>query len=545
MERHMYGKVITAALLFAAGLAAGYWVSFGGDATPAATKPEPSPLQLAPKTKAQTSQADAIKLETSFSQIGNLKSHFERRQLLYALMQGKDSEQIGRYLEQAPAYLSGSEYQSITSILVARLAELHPEAAVERATLATGQLRLRWVRATFYVLALQDPELAASEAMKLDYQSRHLAQQAILAAIAEEPRGIQQVVAQTLKMENAESVGLPFAEQFAQVSSKGFSHRNFNNIANVVMKWAQNDPLAAIEAIQQTNNGMLNNALLGMALVTWLNISPDEGFNWIEANASSINTQSIEQFVQQAGRFDLDRTLALIETMEIENQTDMRLSIASAWLEKDPSAFEAWLRTVTETDEQQSHRIAMHLAQLELPSEMLNRLPEHLTQRLQGNTNWERVYQQPTLVADEISRLPAGEERLRKSTELLGIWASQDPEKAAAWFDQQDSDVQIATYDNLFQNWHASDPDKARAYVERLQDPDLRGLAEISLSPGDDALPKMKSLYRDTTSEKIRDALGVRLFHALMVENPEEALQYHKHVKRSQQQPSGFAIQRG
>ena len=34
--------------------------------------------------------------------------------------------------------------------------------------------------------------------------------------------------------------------------------------------------------------------------------------------------------------------------------------------------------SVFETDEQQSHRIAMHLAQLELPSEMLSRLPEHL-----------------------------------------------------------------------------------------------------------------------------------------------------------------------
>ncbi len=243
----------------------------------------------------------------------------------------------------------------LCNALMNRWAAIDPDGAWDAAT-QFKEKNLRQQLISSVIAAISRSDLGKARLMLSeikDPQTRQNALQSFLnQAAAEDPEEAFRVLA-------SESTG---------AGSYGYYHTLF-------VKWAKDDPDAAIAKLSQIK-GTTNRqqALYGiaMALVT----------------------------------SDPNRALQMLEEMPPgQSRGSMVGSISSAWLRHDSDAAMAWI----------------------------NGLPAADRSKALQNVTWQLAQEDPAKAAELLSSLPAGNQSVHQFSQLAGQWAQQDLEAARKW----------------------------------------------------------------------------------------------------------------
>ena len=432
----------------------------------------------APMSPAAPAGAGLEPAAETLAAISAIPSDFEQTAALYNLLRRADREQVAGLLAEADALRPRREGLAAKTIIYARLAELDPIAAVDRA-LGEKPGPHDYLARVFSAWAKHDLETALAHVRTLPPGRRAAAAAGVLEVsegLAPERRAalagdfsLQRRLAELEVLEEAHG-DLALAWQAA--SAEPALDARMLKLRAIAAQWVEADPQTALAAAVALPSGAATAELITRMVERWAMLDSDAALAWVIGRPDSpVHAEALAAVARVVAAEDPHRALALADQLDggarrrtlkaafqawatvdapaaMAALADMegtglppgaQYDIIHTWAEADPKAAFEWARAQKQTLEN------MHLAII--PLQVLARsAPE-----------------QALALAEEL-----GEPRLAQALDAItGTWAATDPAAAAAWVAAAGPEAQQAAVQVAHAYAQAS-PSKAIAWAERL-----------------------------------------------------------------------------
>lgn len=475
-------------------------------------EPEAAPGTTAPahETTSAPSQGErSADGPRTLADIRRLSSDFERAAALYDLLRQVDVPTLEDLLREASESQAG---EATKSIIYARFADLHPDAAVTH-IVATREHK-RFLTNVFTTWTEHDPGAALDRAELLPPHSRRTAAVAILSALHDVE--LRQEVAERLDvgdvMERSVAVedirANPQRAWLDAVAGLADGDQTLTGW-HALFSWLPTDPIGAMQAVESWPEPKVRDRWRRDLLSIWAAIDTRAAMDWamtlpagarrndlLAKVAIQLAAKSPIEAVEIAAGLDASarqrvRTIAfrnwaegdpvgaldaLDDLVEPQFANAMRRSLVAAWAGTDPHAAFDWVRT--------QPRTADHDWLLETPLEIMAQ-----------TAPMDAV----TLAVD----LDA-ESRHVLVPNVLKAWAEDQPEAAAAWIDANayhrpaavvavatsyahldavgafdwvaglSVNIRRSTMPHLLQTISEDAPTTAQTLIDRVEDPTIR-----------------------------------------------------------------------
>lgn len=547
----MTGRRATVALLLAFG--AGFAVAWGlATQTEQSTQPSSgasgrpgigstAPRQPRAVYPERPQPAELAGEPSSLGAIAQLDSEFAQNLALLRLIENDDAGALLARLEDAARSLGGSDYVAATSMVLTRLTELDPQAALDYALLTPGFAQRAWLSAIFFAWARTD--FAASQAAfhNLPAMARTTAAEAILRA--------REDLGQAAREALATELGLPavpltptatFEEAWAQAQRGGNDRVRMNQLQQVLQSWTASDPQAAWAAVQAIDNRSLRQGMTYQAMYFWAQNDPQGAIDAITSDTLiDERNQMLMQAMTVLGERDLDAALSRINLLPDGLAHSGRLALVAQLATQDPGLLDEWLR---DADDASFKRAAYQQLLSPLLSgngtgnlDWIDRLPEADAREAESLAITYLSSADPERAVTRIDNLPPGPARNNATVNLAGNWASSDPQAAAAWFDTLPAQERDRTLPNLISNWAERDYDGASAYLDRLPRGEPRESARSLLIGRTRDADRIDEILADISTPLVRQNAVVQAYRQLLGIDPDRARRYEAEAQAAEQ----------
>ena len=262
----------------ALGFVAGRFLGRDGSATPEfVTYPVVAPTGAAVSGSPATAQGMPRGVPATIHEILKLPGDFAQTTALYVLAASQDQDGIERLLDEARSIERISESRAASSILYGRFAEFDPEAAVEHMMRSASGFDPNGLYGIFHSWARTDLEAALKGASKLDDRNRQMAGMAIVRSRDDLPVEEREAMASKLDLQvsvrepTASDLRSPKAAERAwqSVLAMGDREARERELYHLARHWGQQDPQAAIRAIESLRDRNERDQLLQIAIHAW------------------------------------------------------------------------------------------------------------------------------------------------------------------------------------------------------------------------------------------------------------------------------------
>jgi hypothetical protein len=536
-------------IAFGAGFALAWWLGTRTDRSAPAVPPAISSRSAAAPALARADNADPERqlpaqrdrAASDLGAIAQLDSEFEQNLALLRLIENDDAAALLARLEDAARSLGGSDYVAATSMVLTRLTELDPQAALDYALRTPGFAQRSWLSAIFFAWARSD--FAASQAAfrNLPAMARTIAAQAILRA--------REDLGQAAREALATELGLPavpltptatFEEAWAQAQRGGNDRVRMNQLQQVLQAWTATDPQAAWDAVQAIDNRQLRQGMTYQAMYFWAQNDPQGAIDAIAGNTRvDDRNQMLMEAMKVLGERDLGAALDRVSLLPEGLQQSGRLALVAQVAAQDPSLLDEWL---SDSDSNRFKRQAYQqlLGPLlagndDASLDWIDRLPEADAREAENLAITYLSSSDPERAVARIDNLPPGSARNNATVNLVGNWASSDPRAAAAWFDTLPAEQRDRTLPNLISNWAGQDYEGAAAYLDRMPRGEPRQSARALLIGRARDADRIDEIMADISAPSVRQNAVVLAYRQLLRVAPDRARRYEAEAQAAEE----------
>jgi hypothetical protein len=540
----------------AVGVAAiGFWAGQRfGPASEDAVVVMPTVLEQASAPSMQTSRVDATPAAatqasmkpvviSSLREILQLKSDFAQSTALFLLASRKDRDGIEALLVEAAKLTSDSDRNAATSILYSRLAELDPNAAVER-ILRSDDLEQRYLQDVFHQWSRGNLQQALACAAGLkDERSRGIAVRAILMARADLPQAQREAIASKYNVGlPAGNLGRPdlstpaaaehsWREALALTDARERSTR----LSQLAYFWGRQSPEAALQAIEQLDDFEMRNQLMYQSLRAWSEKSPQAAFEWAQSRRPSPERiQLVSLTLQSLAKEQPQMAVELAEKLPQNMQRSLLPQLLQQWAQTDLSAVMARLDAIKDPSLRAStlYSIASSYG-TRSPDEALRwaaSLPLADAQSVMSSIVMRVASKDPIRATSLINSFPEGSSRDMAISSLAANWSQRDPSAALSWVLRMPSaQTRNNAVTSVFSTWASYDPAAAAQQVTQLTDPALRDSAATSMIMSQYLEPDIvEQLYARIENPRQRTNAAAQLYYRFRESDPARAERYRR-----------------
>ncbi|MGH8243675.1 MAG: hypothetical protein ACRETY_10025, partial [Steroidobacteraceae bacterium] len=258
-------------------------------------------------------------------------------------------------------------------------------------------------------------------------------------------------------------------------------------IYSVVQAWAEQDPHAAIQAIEALHSRSDRQQFLQHAVQSWAQKNAREAVEWIfERPPSYERTQFLTNALIALVMKEPSAAMALIERLLPAERQQVVPNVLLNWGIRDPHAAAAWAE---KHDDGQMHRDALSMIASTYaardPEEALRwvaTLSEEHSRSIMGQVIQQIAQSDPEWASSLLGQLGDGPERRQTIANIAQMWAQYDPRTALSWVAKlSSSDATPDLYAALFGEWSAYDADAAVSQLNFILDQDTRNAAVLGI----------------------------------------------------------------
>jgi len=489
-----------------------------------------APARITGKNPAQAT----IKV-SSLREILQLQGDFAQTTALYLLASQLDAKGIERLLDEAVTLTSDSDRRGATGVLYTRLAELDPEAAIER-IMQTDSLDFGSLQTVFQSWSRLDLQRALARAAALqDERGKTLALRAILYARSELPLAEREALARKYKVRlptggaGIADVRTPESAERSwrtAMALKDPMQRN-GQLSQLAFLWAKKSPEAALRAIEELDEVQLRSQLLVQSATAWAEQMPQAALDWAMARKpSQERAQMLGGIMRVMLKQDPRSVLEQAQQLSRAERQQVVPQLMFQWARDDVQAAADWLATVKDpaTRYTSLSAIANGYAQRS-PDEALRwaaTLPKSDAQTVIPNIIGQIAERDPARGVSLINSLPDATQRDNATMGLAQSWARRDPAAAANWVmrlpttQNRGSLVQV-----VFSQWALYDAPAAVQQLNQMNDAAVRDSAAVALIGNDYLEPELAlQLYDRIESDNLKRQAAAQLYYKYRETDP-------------------------
>jgi hypothetical protein len=371
---------------------------------------------------------------------------------------------------------SGSQWQAVRTNVMFALAELNPEAAMERvAALPAGPERETVLMAIGTALARSSPDEAIAWAQALSPPSPNLMQQITMAIAMSDP-----------------SRALAFIDN----PPAGMDPQL---IASIVVSVASQAPGQARVLADQliARDSIQNRNALRNLIGNWMRQDPERALEWILVHDDQVNAGVLGTAAQSFARSDPVAAASFLDRIPAEYRSAWIAQVAMPYALNDPAAALAW--------------VAQFQGQVVYD--------DALRGVIAGSARVD-----PRRAAELLSQA-SDVVQLGSARQVAQLWAATEPRAAAVWAaDLPDDRIRASAVAPVVNVWAEHDPSAARNWTLDLEqgetrDEALNALLSRTAATGDFD----RSLLTAYSSDPARQEALRRVIPGLAQSNPDEA----------------------
>lgn len=409
----------------------------------------PPPIERSPNANTPTRPyGSQVK---SLADIQALPSEFERRAAIYARLQSAGAGTLEILLDEADGLTNAGH---IKQVIYSRYVQLDPRAALDRVrheerdqqplirTTVSAVAALDLDTALAFIDTLDEPPRAQSARDILEMEGLTDARkEGIARRFGLEPY-LRQL--QASRQARHDPAG---AWQTALATEKG--SERWDVMWSVADTWFETDPLAALSAVASID-ATDQRGLQSRLIERWTSQDPDAALEWALAQpGSDRGIDPLGEVAAEIAKRSPREMFELVETLEPARRNRVARGVLFAWVRADPkAALDAFWAMENAAHFQQAFgfliidfwaneepRAAFEWVRAQRASPMRS--------ALLGSTLADVGRSNPTRALELAGELN-GTVRSRAITSVLGSWADEDPQAAAAWLDTSEGKTAAA-----------------------------------------------------------------------------------------------------
>ncbi|MEM1231536.1 MAG: hypothetical protein AAGI15_13425 [Pseudomonadota bacterium] len=499
---------------------------------PAATNTE--------RRAAPTSNTNGLSL-TSLSAIRALESEFEQNLALLRLIEHDDADALIARLDEAQRALTGSDYVAATSMILTRLSELAPTAALEYILDHPGFAQRAWISAVFFAWARRDLPASRAAIDTLPGGLARVAGEALLRAREDLGGRERRALAAELRLGAVPlSATASFSDAWAQAQAAGNPGARAQQLQQVLRSWASSDPEAALAAVSQLDNPQLKQGLTFAALDLWAR-SDARSATLAILNQTDLPQRDalLSRAMAQFADADLPGAMTLLAEAPASRQDSLRLGLVNALAKNDPGLLNQWLTDSESAQFKESayHRLLSPLATGNGSADLswIEGLPPVDALKAETMAISYLAAGDPQRAAQRIDDLPEGPTRNNAMVRLASQWSGANPEDAVAWHRSLPAEAQARTLPTLAANWAERDFAGASRYLDGVRDAEVRQSARMNMIRHAQNAGQVDEILRDLSDPTIRRIGVMRAFDHLQRIDPVSARRYEAEAEAARE----------
>ena len=542
----------------ALGFAAGRFLGRDGSSTPeTVTFPVVAPAGSAVSGGPATPQGLPRRIPATIHEILKLPGDFAQTTALYVLAASQDQDGVERLLAEARSIKRVSESRAAASILYGRFAELDPEAAVEHMMRSDPGFDPNWLYGVFHSWARTDLEAALKGAATLDDRSRQMAGMAIVRSRDDLPLQEREAMGSKLNLQvsvrepTASDLRSPKAAERAWQNVLAMDDREAREreLYHLARHWGQQDPQAAIRAIEALRDRNQRDQLLQMAMHAWAEKDARQAAEWtLERPPSQQRSELLSSVLGVLVTKEPAAAMAMMERLRPAERQQVMPQVLMNWASRDPRAVAAW---VEKQDDKQMYVPALSI----IASEFAGRDPEAALQwasTLSGEESqmvMAQVIQQIALNDPEratalVGQIEEGPYRNSAMSDIAQALAQSDPRAALSWVAKNSHAASAPElYQSVFTQWALYDPDGAVSQLNFILEPDTRNAAIMGILGTHYLDPDLVgTLYQRIEGAEARTLAAGQIYYRLREIDPQAAERYRIQAGISDERGNGSIV---
>lgn len=483
----MLGRILVAAILLIAGFGAGYlWVQTLEERAPAAVSSaqsndfeigaQPVPSQRVSVKEPQRAPAarSGIPRVQSLAETAEISSEFLQSAALYQLAAPMNANGIRQLLDDAKEVLHGVDYQGATALLIGRYAELDFAAALDYALASGGQMQASWLRSIFHARARVDIDDALQQAKTLNRNQQQLAGIAMLRSTSNLSARQKRAIIDALNIPDqlAISAQLQTADAWNEARNIKDPMQRASAQAQVLMRWAQSDPWAAVEASEEIDNEQMLQAIQGQLMALAAADDSQRAIDWVHAQPEGERRDRLMvALAGQIGASDPAQAEALLAGLPEQKRIEAEMGLWTQRAASDPEGAAAWVAGLPDQNNIDSFSAYSSVAPMQVLSILGFTAPD---------------------AADRFMAALPAKQRSDLGPTYVQTLVQSNPEGATDWIEAQPSDATPALYNALGSSWSQSNIGAAQDYAAGMRsgidrDQMYSGIVSSGRLPSEDA----------------------------------------------------------
>lgn len=463
----------------------------------------------------------------TLAETAEISSEFLQSAALYSFAAGLDADGIRGLIDSADKALTGGDYFAATSLLIGRYAELDFAGALDYALDNGGSSMARWLQSIFHARARIDFDEAVLVAADLNKNQQRIAGIAILRSNDYLSLTQRQSVIEQLNVPGhlLASTQHSSEEAWAELRSIQDVNQRAGAQSQVLMRWAQSDPWAALAASNEIENSDYRIGMQGTLLGFAAADDPQRAIDWINAQpAGKTRTNLISSVISQLGNTDFEAAERLLAQLPEAERVQAGYGLWSTRAASDPVGAAEWVASAAATADSAGYsrsgaaQILWVLGRSsgDAAERFMAALPVEQRAQLEPTYIMNLARTDPQQAARRLADVSDPQQYQTAARGLVQTWARSDPEAASRWVGLQSGENASAMFSALGVSWSQSDPQAAQTYARRMisgadRDHMLTGVISSGRIAAED-MPSMLNLIDDLTlrSQAERSAEAMR-----------------------------------
>ncbi|MEM7218858.1 MAG: hypothetical protein AAF515_10865 [Pseudomonadota bacterium] len=460
-------------------------------------------------------------------ELDNIQSNFDQTLSLMQRMAGMSVDELLALLDDTDT-LGASDRQAAGAMLLGRIAELDPARAIERARAGPGQYRNAWLHAVFHSLSRVDQEAAIRAAEGLSAAERSIAARAMVLSIQDRDPGIRTAVIDRLQVSNIYPVNPrtdPAGAWRDAVGAGGLT--NQQRLYGILGIWAQQDPLAALQAVEEADALASQAFLRQQILSTWARDDPHATVDWLLDSVDGVTpNESLDFLYQQLSQSDPGAAERLLSSLSGEALERAERAAAISSVGRDPVGSVRWLleQEIGAHRSSAAQEMLYELADDEsgaiafidsLPADLQSEMHVAWTGLL-ANQNLTAAVRYLEDIRDPVARASA-------SRDLISRSAYSNPQFAMDFIADLPTAQRPELYQTLVSVWTHRDKASALSFTESLRGRSFDGAAVSIIESQSQDLTTSMALMRRINDKSLRRRAASTVYRVLTESDPQAA----------------------
>jgi hypothetical protein len=414
-----------------------------------------------------------------------------------------------------------------------------------------------WLYGVFHSWARTDLEAALKGASKLDDRSRQMAGMAIVRSRDDLPLDEREAMGSKLNLQvsvrepTASDLRSPKAAERAWQSALAMGDRETREreLYHLARHWGQQDPQAAIRAIESLRDRNQRDQLLQISIHAWAEKDARQAADWtLERPPSQQRSELLSGVLGVLVTKEPAVAMAMMERLRPAERQQVMPQVLMNWASRDPRAVAAWIE---KQEDKQMYVPALSM----IASEFAGRDPEAALQwasTLSGEESqmvMAQVIQQIALNDPEratglVGQMEEGPYRNSAMSDIAQALAQSDPRAALSWVAKHSHAASAPElYQSVFTQWALYDPDGAVSQLNFILEPDIRNAAIMGIL-GTHYLDSdlVGTLYQRIEGAEARTLAAGKIYYQLREIDPQAAERYRVQAGISDERGDGNIV---